>query len=63
MAGQKAVDIGIIHNKRVTGDTKGQDMAIEQLTTETEERAIVLSVVNHKGGVGKTGLDPFWWSI
>ena len=29
-------------------------MAIEQLTTETEERAIVLSVVNHKGGVGKT---------
>ena len=29
-------------------------MAIEQLTTETEKRAIVLSVVNHKGGVGKT---------
>ena len=29
-------------------------MAIEQLTTETEGRAIVLSVVNHKGGVGKT---------
>ena len=29
-------------------------MAIEQLTTETEERAIVLSIVNHKGGVGKT---------
>ena len=29
-------------------------MAIEQLTTETEERAIVLSVVNHKGGVGKS---------
>ena len=33
---------------------KGQDMAIEQLTTETKERAIVLSIVNHKGGVGKT---------
>ena len=33
---------------------KGQDMAIEQLTTETEKRAIVLSIVNHKGGVGKT---------
>ena len=29
-------------------------MAIEQLTTETEKRAIVLSIVNHKGGVGKT---------
>ena len=29
-------------------------MAIAQLATETEERAIVLSVVNHKGGVGKT---------
>ena len=29
-------------------------MAIEQLTTETKERAIVLSIVNHKGGVGKT---------
>ena len=29
-------------------------MAIEQFTTEIEERAIVLSIVNHKGGVGKT---------
>ena len=35
-------------------DTKGQDMAIDQLTTETEEKAVVLSIVNHKGGVGKT---------
>ena len=29
-------------------------MAIEQLTTETREKATVLSIVNHKGGVGKT---------
>ena len=29
-------------------------MAIEQFKPETEERAIVLSIVNHKGGVGKT---------
>ena len=35
-------------------DTKGQDMAIDQLTTETSEKAAVLSIVNHKGGVGKT---------
>ena len=29
-------------------------MAIEQLTTEKKEKTIVLSIVNHKGGVGKT---------
>jgi len=29
-------------------------MAIDQLTTEQKEKAIVLSIVNHKGGVGKT---------
>ena len=29
-------------------------MAIEQLPTEKKEKTIVLSIVNHKGGVGKT---------
>lgn len=29
-------------------------MAIEQLTTEPKEKTTVLSIVNHKGGVGKT---------
>ena len=29
-------------------------MATEQLTTEQKEKTIVLSIVNHKGGVGKT---------
>ena len=29
-------------------------MATEQLTTEKKEKTIVLSIVNHKGGVGKT---------
>ena len=29
-------------------------MATEQLTTEPKEKTIVLSIVNHKGGVGKT---------
>ena len=29
-------------------------MAVKQFATETKEKAIVLSIVNHKGGVGKT---------